>query len=62
MQQSDAGSPMRNSRWLALLVLLDALLALAVVHRAQQHADANELRRQAIEVIQAARARHKAVR
>ena len=53
---------MRNSRWLALLVLLDALLALAVVHRAQQHADANELRRQAIEVIQAARARHKAVR
>jgi len=53
---------MRDGRWLALLILIDALLTLAVVHRAQQHAEANEVRRLAVGTLQAARVRHEAMR
>jgi hypothetical protein len=48
---------MHAARRLALLVLIDALLTLAVVHRVQQHEEAQAVRRLALEVISAANSR-----
>jgi len=53
---------MKDGRRLALLILVDALLSVAVVHRAQQHADARELRRLAVDTIEAARTRNQVLR
>jgi uncharacterized membrane-anchored protein len=47
---------MHAARRLALLILIDALLTLGVVHRAQQHAQAQEVRRLALQVVSAANA------
>ena len=53
---------MNDARRLALLILVDALLTVAVVHRAQQHAEADQIRALAVGTITAARARHQAMR
>lgn len=53
---------MRTSRRLATLILIDAILTVAVVHRAQQHTDAYERRQQAVSVIGLAERRHQAMR
>ena len=53
---------MRDGRRLAILVLLDALLTLAVVHRAHQHHEASELRAMAVGVIELSRSRQEARR
>ena len=62
MHQQTLWSPMNDARRLALLILVDALLTVAVVHRAQQHAEADQIRALAVGTITAARARHQAMR
>lgn len=53
---------MHAARRLALLILIDALLTVAVVHRAQQHEEARAVRRLALEVITAINSRRAARR
>ncbi len=53
---------MRSAHRLAILILVDALLTLAVVHRAQQHEQALKLRVLAVRAIELSRSRHKAMR
>jgi hypothetical protein len=53
---------MRDGRRLAILVLVDALLTLGVVHRAQQHQDAIKVRSMAVDAIDLSRLRQEAMR
>ena len=58
MHQTDPWSLMRDGRRL----LVDALLTLGVVHRAQQHQDAIKVRSMAVDAIDLSRLRQEAMR